>query len=95
MASTYIIYSQSIDTFYIGSCLDFSNRLKEHNSGLKMKAFTHRAIDWEVYFLIEELSYSDARFLESFIKRMRNRTFYSKLKLDPTIAKDILKKNNR
>jgi len=76
MAATYIIYSHSIDTFYVGSCLNFSERLKEHNSGVKMKAFTRRASDWEVYFLIENLSYSDARYLESFIKRMRNRAFY-------------------
>ena len=33
MATVYIIYSKSIDKFYIGSCKDFSIRLDEHNKG--------------------------------------------------------------
>ena len=45
MATVYIIYSKSIDKFYIGSCKDFSVRLDQHNNHVFNKSFTLRAID--------------------------------------------------
>ena len=32
MATTYIIYSESIDKYHIGSCKDFSERINQHNN---------------------------------------------------------------
>jgi len=92
MACTYIIYSPQKDLFYVGSCLNFHHRIIEHNEGAFEKAFTKRSNDWTCYFLKEDLSKDQARFLESFIKKMRNRNFYNRLKADPEIADDILRK---
>lgn len=43
MATVYILYSQRIDQFYIGSCLDLKARLEEHLQGKKEVAFTKRS----------------------------------------------------
>lgn len=83
MACTYIIYSPSSDLFYVGSCLNFEERLEKHNSHYFSKAFTHKASDWIKFVRIENLSQPEARFLEAFIKKMRNREFYLKLKNNP------------
>ena len=49
MCYTYIIYSKSIDKFYIGSsCDEPLERLRRHNSN--HKGFTGRTNDWEFVF---------------------------------------------
>ncbi|MTI38526.1 GIY-YIG nuclease family protein, partial [Fulvivirga lutimaris] len=32
MASVYILYSQSADKFYVGSCLNLEERLQQHKN---------------------------------------------------------------
>jgi putative endonuclease len=49
MATVYILYSNSIDKHYIGSCFDIEERLNEHNTHFYTLAFTKRASDWEIY----------------------------------------------
>ena len=44
----YIIYSPSLDKFYIGYTSDLQKRLKEHNSGIS--DFTSVATDWELKY---------------------------------------------
>ena len=49
MATFYILYSYSIDKYYIGAtCDDMGERLRRHNS--KHKGFTSRATDWIVVY---------------------------------------------
>ncbi|WP_367241950.1 GIY-YIG nuclease family protein [uncultured Fluviicola sp.] len=56
MATVYILHSLSIDQFYIGSCLDLKQRLKQHLDKSYQVGFTHRADDWEIFFYKEELN---------------------------------------
>ena len=44
MYTVYIIYSESLDKFYIGYTEDVAHRLGQHNSGIS--EFTSRATDW-------------------------------------------------
>ena len=55
MATVYILYSQRIDQFYIGSCLDLKARLEEHLQGKMEVAFTKRSDDWLIYFELKDL----------------------------------------
>jgi putative endonuclease len=91
MACTYIIYSPSSDSYYVGSCLNFEERLEKHNSHYFSNAFTSKASDWITFVRIENLTQPEARFLEAFIKKMRNRDFYLKLRNNPEIALQIIR----
>ena len=44
--SVYIIYSPSLDKYYIGYTIGIEKRLAEHNSGIS--TFTSKATDWEL-----------------------------------------------
>src|SRR5690606_23712460 len=46
MYTVYIIYSPSLDRYYIGFTQDITDRLRRHNS--KSKGFTSRANDWSI-----------------------------------------------
>ena len=80
MATFYILYSKSIDRYYIGSCLDLEKRILEHNKGERIRSFTKRANDWEIYFTIENLEYEPSRQIESYIKSMKSRKYIENLR---------------
>ncbi len=44
----YIIYSNSINRYYVGVTSDIESRIKKHNSN--HKGFTGRANDWELKY---------------------------------------------
>jgi putative endonuclease len=90
MATVYIIYSKSIDKFYVGSCLNLIERLEQHNTHVFQVGFTHRANDWEVYYSKELESQDLARKIESYIKRMRSRSYYENLKKYPDIIEKLI-----
>ncbi len=92
MHYVYIIYSSSSDSFYIGETMDINNRINEHNSDLHKFSYTRRALDWEVYFLLECKSKIQALKIEKHIKRMRNRTYYKNIKKHPNISLKLLER---
>lgn len=63
MATVYILYSLSIDQYYIGSCLDLKQRLEQHLNKSYQVGFTHRANDWELFYSIEDLEYRSILFV--------------------------------
>jgi len=73
MATVYILHSLTINQYYIGSCLDLTQRLAEHLSKKNSAAFAKRANDWKVFLTIENLEYAHARKLERHIKKMKSR----------------------
>ncbi len=75
MASAYIIYSKILDRFYTGSCLDFEERLRLHNSGHYSRSYTSKADDWSVHVLTSDLEYEQARSIERHIKNMKSRKY--------------------
>ncbi len=94
MAYVYILHSKKIDKYYIGSCLDLNKRITEHKQHNYNKGFTHRADDWELYFVIVDLPYETARKIERHIKRMKSRKYIENLKRYPEISKKLIKKYN-
>ena len=67
MYQVYIIYSKSIDKYYVGYTNEIDRRIKEHNR-LKGK-FTDRGIPWEILYTE---SFKDAGFksqMQLFIKQ--------------------------
>jgi len=92
MATVYILYSTSIDRFYIGSCLQLNQRLAEHNSNNSKHAFTNRASDWEIYWQVDDLDYQQARNIEAHIKRMKSRQYLKNLSIYPAIIQKLLLK---
>ena len=92
--SCYILYSRSLDKYYIGETEDFEERLRLHNSGFFKGSFTSKASDWELYFLIKCISRNQARLVESHIKQMKSRKYIENFKKYPDISEKLLLKYN-
>ena len=73
----YILYSKSIDHYYIGQTSDLDGRLRRHNNS--SSRFTSRATDWQIIYFEEYPTRSEAAKRESFIKKMKSRSFIMEL----------------
>ena len=92
MATFYILYSPSIDRFYIGSCTDFELRLKRHFEKTFDKAFTRQANDWETFIKIDNLDMQLARKIESHVKKMKSKQYIKNLVKHPEIISNLIEK---
>ena len=88
----YILYSESTDSYYIGETIDIENRLLEHNTHFFTGAFTKRADDWAVFLTIECKNRTQARKIESHIKRMKSKTYILNLKKYPEMTERLIAK---
>jgi len=78
---TYIIYSASIDKFYIGATCDLiQERLRKHNSN--HSGFTGKANDWSIVYKEAFADYSHALKREKDIKKWKSRKKIEKLIAD-------------
>ena len=78
MAHVYLLYSESLDKFYIGhTALDPTERLQKHLSN--HDGFTAKAKDWKIVFTKEfetkALAYAEERRL----KKLKSKTTLKKL----------------
>jgi len=88
----YILYSKSINRYYVGYTSDIEERLKIHNTGSFGKRFyTYKASDWEVFLVIPSKTIEQAVFVESRIKKMKSRKYIENLRKYPDIIERILK----
>ena len=71
--SVYILYSEAISKFYIGSCQNLEVRLKQHNSGYSR--FTKTGIPWRIVWSKEVLDRTEALQLENKIKKRGAKRF--------------------
>jgi putative endonuclease len=86
----YILFSRTINRFYIGYTSDIRGRLKNHIDGVfGGKSFTSRAIDWEVYMIIPCGTIEKTMALEKFIKKKKSRQFIQNLKKYPELLQKI------
>ena len=76
----YIIYSQSLNKYYTGSCEDFPTRLSQHNAGRNKS--TKAGIPWALKHLEKFNSLSEARAREAYIKKMKSRKYIESLFLN-------------
>ena len=92
MAICYILYSQSLDRFYIGSTHDeIINRVEKHLSKIYgPKKYTAKADDWQVYLSITCKSFAQAIQLENHIKKMKSKKYIQNLKEFEEIAQKLL-----
>lgn len=67
----YIIYSASIDKFYIGYSADLKERLRKHNTN--NKSYTGKTNDWEIVFSEKFASKAKAMAREKQIKYWKSR----------------------
>ena len=67
----YILYSNSIDKFYIGHTSDIQERIRKHNSN--HKGFTGHKNDWQLAYFEEYDSKSEAYERERQVKSWKSR----------------------
>ena len=94
MATVYILYSQKIDQYYIGSCPDLKVRFEEHQQGKMEVAFTKRSDDWLIYFELKDLEYDMSRKIEAHIKKMKSRKYIENLVRYPEISQKLIYKSS-
>jgi len=59
--------------------------MQEHINNHFEVGFTHRAQDWQLYFLAEGLEFGQARRIENHIKKMKSRKYLADLLKYPEI----------
>ncbi len=73
----YILYSKSLDKFYVGSCSDLENRIRKHNLG--HATFTSTGIPWELKWSRSFETNSLALQFEKSVKKKKSRIYIEKL----------------
>ena len=73
----YILFSESLNKYYVGSCSDLDNSLRKHNLG--HAKFTSTGIPWSLMWCEKFDSNSDALKREKEIKNRKSRIFIDKL----------------
>jgi putative endonuclease len=73
MYYTYILYSPSIDQFYVGHCDDLEDRLFRHNNSGFLA--TKKANDWIVVYKKQFDSRREANAWEMTIKHKKSRKY--------------------
>jgi putative endonuclease len=63
----YILYSESLEKYYVGSTDNFDRRMHEHNSG--KGNFTSKGMPWAQIITIEKETRSEAVKLELKVKK--------------------------
>ncbi len=79
MHTVYIIYSDSLDKYYVGESIDAYERLIQHNLGLYQGAYTKAATDWVIKLLLECRDKQHAKKVENHIKQMKSRVYIKNL----------------
>ena len=74
---TYIIYSDKLNKYYIGSTTDLDRRIKEHNRG--KTPFARLGMPWQLKYSEEFLTRTEAVRRELEIKRRKDRKYIEKL----------------
>ncbi len=78
VASVYILYSAGLDRYYTGSCNDLSYRTDQHLNKKYGKSFTSKVNDWTLFWHFDDLSYKQARAIETHIKSMKSKIYIQK-----------------
>ena len=92
MASVYILYSPQLNKYYTGSCKTLQERLDLHHSKTYANSYTFKADDWEIFYVVEDLEYSQARQIESHLKKMKSKQYIENLIKYPLIMEKLKEK---
>ena len=88
----YIIYSEKLNRFYVGTTDDVTRRIVQHNNAFYLTSFTAKGIPWVLKLCFECQSSEKAYLLERFIKKMKSKVFIEKIIANEDILKDIQNK---
>ena len=77
MPFTYILYSDKLNKYYIGACIDIERRLYEHNIG--HSTFTKTGMPWAIVHTEQYESLPEAKKRETQIKKMKSRKYIEDL----------------
>jgi putative endonuclease len=77
MASVYILFSEKLNKFYVGACIDLERRFYEHNIG--HSKFTSTGVPWKLVYRETHVDLPEAKRRESQIKKMKSRKFIEEL----------------
>jgi len=92
MAFVYILHSNSLDRYYIGSCENLKSRLEQHRNKAFPNSFTSKNDDWQLFYKIEKLNYKQARNIETHIKNMKSSKYLVNLSKYPEISEKLISK---
>ncbi len=73
----YILFSEKLNKYYVGSTSDIVRRLGEHNRG--KEKFTSTGIPWKLIYKESFEELKQARQRELYIKKMKSRKFIETL----------------
>jgi putative endonuclease len=73
MYFVYILYSNSLNRYYVGYTSNLDERLTEHNSGVS--SYTRKGIPWVLMYSETFDNKTDAIKRENYIKRMKSRKY--------------------
>ena len=73
MPYCYILFSEKLNKYYVGACINLDRRLHEHNIG--HSKFTSTGIPWKLLYKEEYDTLFLAKRRESKIKQMKSRKF--------------------
>jgi putative endonuclease len=85
----YIIHSDKLDKFYIGTTDNFDHRLLEHNNVKYPNSFTAKGIPWTCYLTIDCKTSEQAYRMEKYIKSRKSVAYIKKLKSDKTLVSKL------
>lgn len=89
----YILYSTKADSFYTGFTTDtIENRLQKHLADYYENKFTSNVKDWTIFLTINCSSTSQARKIETHIKKMKSKKYILNLKKHPAICQILIQK---
>ena len=73
----YILFSEKVNKYYVGSCQDIQDRLLRHNQG--RSKFTKTGIPWTLVYSENYETRSEAYRREMEIKKKKSRVFIAQL----------------
>jgi putative endonuclease len=77
MAHVYILFSEKLNKYYVGACIDIDRRLYEHNIG--HSKFTATGIPWKIMYMEKYQDLKAAKKREAQIKKMKSRKYIESL----------------
>ncbi len=77
MPFAYILFSEKLNKYYVGACIDMERRLHEHNIG--HSKFTSTGIPWIVKYTETFETLRQAKQRELAIKKMKSRKYIENL----------------
>jgi putative endonuclease len=73
MAQTYILFSEKLNKYYVGACIDMERRFYEHNIG--HSKFTSTGVPWRLVYTKKFATLIEAKQLEAKIKKQKSRKY--------------------